>query len=104
MLFFLYIGPILKISVASFKFISFHKLYSIRDSTACAVPRTRTGRSKVIRRMPGSVLFFRYSVLAQGPNKPTIPWAREGLFPVIKGPEIEACHLFISNKVVRNIV
>jgi hypothetical protein len=60
--------------------------------------------SKAVGRMPGRVLFFRDSVLAQGPNKPSIPWVPEGLFPVLKRPAIEVRHLFISNTAVRIIV
>jgi hypothetical protein len=51
-----------------------------------------------------SGLCFRYSVVAQGPSKPTISWIPEGLFPMVKRLEREASHLFIFNTVVRNIV
>jgi len=67
------------------------------------VPRTQTGRSKVLGRMPGRVLFFKDSVLAQGHNKPAIPWVPEGLLPVVKRLDREARHLFISNTAVRSI-
>lgn len=100
LLFFLYFRSILKICLASFKFISLHKLYRIRDNSVCAVLRTQTGRSKV--GWSGAVL--RRFRTGSGTKKPAIPWVPEGLLPVVKRLESEARHLFISNRVVRSIV
>ena len=68
----------------------------IRDNSVCAVPRTQTGRLKVVGPIPGQELFVRDTVLTQGQNKPAIPWVPKCLLPVIKQLEREARHLCLT--------